>query len=32
MAQPVSDELLAALDGFSGSLVRPADAGYEQAR
>ena len=32
MAQAVTDELVASLEGLSGSLVRPADSDYEQAR
>ena len=32
MAQAVTDELIASLEGFSGSLVRPTDSDYEQAR
>ena len=32
MAQAVTDEMVASLEGLSGSLVRPADSDYEQAR
>ena len=32
MARAVSDEMVAALDGFSGSLVRPGDSDYDTAR
>ena len=32
MAQVVTDEMVASLEGLSGSLVRPADSDYEQAR
>jgi len=32
MAAAVADEALASLEGFSGSLLRPGEEGYEQAR
>ena len=32
MAQALSDEMVAALNGFSGALVRPGDSDYDQAR